>query len=262
MSATTPAMARLTAQQDAAAIRLRLDLSEHLWRQFPQHCVTLTDKGVRACVETAVERGERHGFRTLDTLTHYASLMVFLGASFDDDPQLPWAGDTLRRNAGEPRKRAMGELLRRTAGELARVAGDRGQHYRRALLWVRRKGFEQLAADYAQRGEPGLGAWLHDLFATKADGLGDAQVTALLEAARASAAAWGVAGPEGTLVISGLMMLLGHRFDSDPFHPWAPAAIERARSMNDALGGARLLHAAAVAELERFLALDRLMKSA
>ena len=48
---TTPALQRQQAQEEAAATRLRIDLGEHLWRQFPQHGVTLTDQGVREGVE-------------------------------------------------------------------------------------------------------------------------------------------------------------------------------------------------------------------
>ena len=41
---------------------LQRDVLEHLWRQFPQHCVILNDPQTRRVVSLAAERAAMHGF--------------------------------------------------------------------------------------------------------------------------------------------------------------------------------------------------------
>lgn len=259
-SKPTPAMRRLAEQRKAAAAQLREGLLHHLWTKFPLHCVTLGEARARACVEHVIARGDVHGFTTLDTLRGYASLMLFLGSGFDEDPQIPWAAAELQRSKSRPRPQALGELLSLVGIELSKIAGGQGEHYRRALLWVRSKRFDQLCASYGQDGERGLRAWLRAIWAQKVDVLGDDAITELLADARARVGVHGLFTHETILVYSGLMLLLGSAFEHDPFHPWVEPALAEARQ--DPVNAANHLHAAAVRELERFLILDRLRQSA
>jgi len=257
-STPTPAMRRRAAQREAAARQLREDLLHHLWTKFPIHCVTLGEAQARVCVEHVVTRGKVHGLTSLASLRGYADLMLFMGAGFDDDPQLAWAGAELRRSKSIP------ALLSLAAGELSKIAGAQGEHYRRALMWVRSKPFDELCASYGRDGDRGLRAWLRAVWEQKYDTLGEHGITRLLTDAQARSSAHFRAGAHGLLtnewlmVYSGLMLLLGSAFAADPFHPWAaPALAEAAEHPHNS---ASSLHAAALRELERFLTLDRIRR--
>lgn len=258
-SKPTPAMRRLAAQRQAAAGQLREELLHHLWTKFPLHCITLGEAQARVCVEHVIDRGQVHGFTSLATLRGYANLMLFLGSSFDEDPQLPWAGAQLRRS------KSISELLTLVASELTRSAGAQGEHYRRALLWVRSRRFDQICVSYGQDGERGLRDWLRAVWAQKYDVLGEDGITQLIADAHVTASAHVTTGAHGLLtnewlmVYSGLMLLLGSAFERDPFHPWAaPALVEASQHSSNP---ARRLHTTAVRELERFLTLDRIRRS-
>jgi hypothetical protein len=253
-------MRRRAQLHQAEAARLRDDLLHHLWTKFPLHCVTLGEAQARVCVEHIIDRGQVHGFTSIATLRGYANLMLFLGSDFDDDPQLPWAAVQLRRSQSLARPQALAELLSLAGSELTRIAGARGEHYRRALLWVRSKRFDQLCASYGQDGELGLRASLRATWSQKYDVMGDAGITQLVADARLRAGIHGLLTDESLLVYSNLMLLLGSAFESDPFHPWAALAL--AEASQDPRNPAGQLHAAAVRELERFLILDRLRQSA
>lgn len=255
----TPAMRRLTAQREAATAKLQEDLLHHLWSEFPQHCIVLTDPQTRTCVLAAIDGAKRHGATKFPAVRAYATLMVFLGHRFVDDPMHPWASTTLQANRGEPEARAMGRLQATAADELARVVGDEGQYYRRALMWARSKSFDSLVDDYIGRGEEGLREFLRALLATRYSALGARGVTELLARASDEARRHGILGPEGRMVVAGLMFLLGAGFADDPFYPRLASAIEQARHHDL---GARVLYTAAIDELERFLRLDRVRRRA
>lgn len=251
-------MRRLAVQRQAAAARLREDLLHHLWVKFPQHCLTLGEARAQTCVEHIIARGEVHGFTSLATLRGYASLIVFLGGEFDEDPQLPWASEELRRSKSLARPLALAELLARATTRLARLAGPKAEHYRHAILWVRSKGFDQLSVSYCQTGEHGLHAWLHDLWPQKYEELGRPGIAQLLANARARAADRELLTVEAIMVYAGLMFLLGSAFERDPFHPWVELALNQTTDVP--IEPARSLHAAAIHELERFLALDQTLR--
>jgi hypothetical protein len=255
-------MRRLAVRREGQAKRLRVDLLHHLWTRFPNHCVTMGAAQANTCVEAIITRAEAHEFDSLDTLTSYANLMVFLGAEFDEDPQLAWAGEHLRKTRQLPRPVAIGELLSLTATQLATLIGPSGEYYRRALLWARSKSFETLTETYCHDADRGLRVWLHDLHPSKYDDLGREGVTRVIEDARLGVAPHGLGSREGVMIYAGSMVLLGSGFERDPFHPWAKQALTRAAAaaVQDPIEGARLLHAAAMQEFERFLSLDRIIR--
>ncbi|MEM6992924.1 MAG: hypothetical protein AAF721_20580 [Myxococcota bacterium] len=257
---TTPAMARLAVHRQAEARVLRDELLHHLWTEFPQHCIALTDSGCRRCVEAAIDAGQHYGLTELAPLRVFLTMMVMLGSDFHRDVQLPWAVQALKRNRALPQAQAMSRLAARTANELGTVAGEDGELYRRALLWVRSKRFDTLVTDYVTHGAEGQHLWLRALYVTKYDSLGRGRVDGVIEAARAAAADAGIQGPEGTMVFAGLMFLLGSGFAGDPFHPWVQPALQDARERPDTAASARAFYDAAQAELERYLTLDRVMR--
>ncbi|MGH1347829.1 MAG: hypothetical protein ACRBN8_40115 [Nannocystales bacterium] len=248
-------MRRLTVRRQGQAVRLREDLLHHLWVEFPQHCVLLTDPQTRRFVETAIARAAHHGVTEFAAVAVYTTLMVFLGHRFDEDPLLPWASETLKKNRPLPQKQAMSRLQARAADELAKSVGDDGEHYRRAMLWARSKSFATLSTDYVGRGDQGLHDFVRDLLPPRYAELGAERVTELHQRARTAAEHFGVAGPEGTLVVTALMILLGTGFADDPFHPWTQPALKESR---DTDVPAERFHSCALRELERHLSLDRI----
>jgi hypothetical protein len=238
--------------------RFREDVLEHLWRRFPAHCVVMTDPRSRQAIDVAIARAARHRFHTAAEVRSFSTLMLFLGSHFDEDRQLPWVGESLRRSAGRPRRDALTELLAETSKRMEPVVGRRGEYYRRALAWSSARSFDELAA-YGS-GDEGLRGLLRQLHRRKHDALGDVGVGQLIHDAHASAEHHGLVTMPGLVVVLALMFLLGSAFDRDPFHPWAGEALAASRGA-DPTERARDLHTRALEILGRFTRLDGLTRT-
>ncbi|CAN91354.1 MULTISPECIES: hypothetical protein [Sorangium] len=250
---------KLPAPGSPAYTRLREDVLSYLWRRYPQHCVVLTDPRSRRAIDVGIARAARHGFRDAVDIRPFVGLMVFLGSHFDEDPQLPWAGEHLRQSARASRADAMTGLLGETARRMEPIVGRSGEYYRRALAWSDARGFEEIAAAHDDS-DDGLRGFLRQLYRRKYDALGDDSVERLIQGARSAARQHGLTAGPAVIVYLGLMFLLGSAFDRDPFHPWASEALATAAASGPAPRGCEL-HERAIETLRRYTRLDRLMQT-
>jgi len=238
--------------------RLREVVLRHLWKRFPQHCVILTDPLTRRAIDAGIERAASHRFRDDGDVRAFVMLMVLLGSHFDEDPQLPWAGEHLRRTEGATRREAMIGLLAATSAQMEPVIGRNGEYYRYALTRAAEPDFEEIAATY-DGSDDSLRAMLRHLHWRKFQALGDERVERMLADARAATARHGLTTPPGIVVYLALMFLLGSAIDSDPFHPWVNQTLAYYGGIDpDEL--ARLFHAEATGILRRYARLDRVMR--
>jgi hypothetical protein len=211
--------------------------------RFPHDCRVLGEAQTRTAIALGIVRAHRHGIDDANDAARFITLMFALGSFFDDDPQLAWASAALA-GARKPTLR-MRTLYADATEFVRRTAGEDGEIYRRALLRLRRCPLEKLAED----GD--LSAMLGRVWGEKVLFMRHGTVPWLLAAAPEAAAAHRVDTPEGIALYTTLMLLLGSRFDSDPLHPWAVAALRP----DDVAPGARVrvLYAAAAARLQQAL---------
>lgn len=244
---------------DPAQARLREDVLSHLWKFYPQHGVVLTDPRSRSAIDFGIARAARHGFREAAHVRPFVSLMVFLGSHFDEDPQLSWAGESLKKSARASRAGAMGDLLGETTQRMQPIVGGSGEYYRRALAWSGAQSFETIAATHDDS-DAGLHDFLRKLYRRKYDALGDDSVERLILATRSAAQRHALTTPPGLVVYLGLVFLLGSGLDRDPFHPWAGEELTTPTASDPTLK-ARALHTRAIETLRRFTRLDELMRA-
>ncbi len=238
---------------------LRQDLLEHMWRRFPQHCVALTDPQTMLFVDLAIERAAGRGFHWKNEIFSYANVMVYLGSYFDEDPQWDWAGESLMASASLDPAQRMARLYARMNEVLRTLAGDRGEYYRRTLIWAGSQPFEALAEDGAGSTEERIHRWLKKGYIRKEASLTDEAVSQIGSLSRFLARQYGLDGVAGTMLLSELMLLLGCGIDREPLHPWI-AEVLRQTSPSDPLAKAKRLHERANAELQRYMNLDRITR--
>lgn len=241
---------------DPQRIRIRDAVLDQLWLRFPAHCVVLTDPRCRPAVELGLDRAARHGFHALELARPFVVLMMLLGSHFDEDPQLPWAGERLRRSALAPRRHAMADLLAGASEAMEPVVGREGEYYRRALGRIGALELDTLVQTYAGDDE-GLRRFVRHIYRRKHDALGPDGVTRLLQWAQFKALHHGLSTPSGALVMVGLMLMLGTEVDRDPFHPWVGDTLAATRGEAPE-ARARSLHQAASWILTRHARLDGL----
>ena len=103
--------------------RLQRDVLEHLWRQFPQHCVILGDPQTRRVVDLAAERAAVHGFYSTAEVSSWVTLMVYFGSYFDEDPQVSMGRQRSSANRPERRARMRWKRLYAKSGDV--LTGNR-----------------------------------------------------------------------------------------------------------------------------------------
>jgi hypothetical protein len=242
-----------------AYVRLHESVLDFLWKQYPEHCITLADLHTRRVVDLSIQRAARHGFYSATDVSCYASLMVFLGSYFDEDPQLPWVAKMLESSSSLTPSERMDRLRAKVVNAFTRIVGLDGEHYRRALLWSRTRSFEMLTVEYADGSEEGIRRWLRDLHVQKYVSLSDEAAAGLIGQARAWAERYDMASPAGVIVLTGLLLLLGSSIDRDPLHPWVRSLLID-ESISDPMVKSRVLRDRGIAELERFMRLDRITR--
>lgn len=230
---------------------------EDLWVDFPQHCLVLTDGGTRPAVELGIARAQQHGFCAQGDLSAFVSLMVLLGADFDEDPQLPWARACLRTHKTAARGDAMEALLVAVADRMTPMIGPDGELYRRALAWALHHGFDEIAASSGD--DRGLHEILGRMFPAKYVLLGESVVQELVLRSRVSARTHSLTAGPAVGVYLALMFLLGSGFARDPFHPWAAHSLANS-TLADQTERARRLHAAGIVMIRRYAQLTRLQR--
>lgn len=72
------------------------ELADHFRVHLPEHYAALGDEGAKAAIRRGIKKGQGYQIVTRPGLTVFVRMMFLLGEDFDDDPELPWAAETLR----------------------------------------------------------------------------------------------------------------------------------------------------------------------
>jgi len=76
----------------------------HLNKFFPRRTKAAGEPTVRKFIRYGVQRAASYNIKAKRHVSRYIDLMVSLGADFDKDKQVPWAGQILKtRNSPEAR---------------------------------------------------------------------------------------------------------------------------------------------------------------
>lgn len=95
---------QMEAFSEAALKRFEETMVAHLKKFFPDYCEAAGAPKVREFIRYGVKRAASYQITAERDVSRYVDLMVSLGADFDNDEQLPWAGEILRtRNSPEVR---------------------------------------------------------------------------------------------------------------------------------------------------------------
>ncbi|BDC48119.1 hypothetical protein F183_A04350 [Bryobacterales bacterium F-183] len=212
-------------QMNTLAAGLRAHYEEELARHFldtyPRECRQAGGPAqIHKLVVAGIERANQRGFQSQSEVSMYISLQFILGASFDTDPQLPWAKKTL-----EDRRIASPELrLRCVFGEtidyLTAIAGDKSQHIVRALIRLR-DGDLSTVPPVDDRWTDNMLDLLRKLYPQKFDHQGVEANTLLLNDALGKCDFFlNLKTAQGKGLIAILMFMLGSGFENDHLHPW------------------------------------------
>lgn len=218
--------------------RFEATMMERCATLAPGRCAELGDVGLRVAVQAAVARAASHGFTWTGPVRLFVELCLLLGSGFDSDVQHPFARERLAARGTQMQRAA--RLHVRAVAALREIRGPGGRHDE-AALWRLRELVASRTALQPHRDIAGalLGtmAYVHP---EKYAHVGEPALRSLIEHAESEARWHGIPGPEGVLLIAGLMFALGHSCLDDPFHPWISACIDHERHADRSLVGEQL----------------------
>ena len=179
----------------------------------------------------AVELAEAHGISTERDLFQFVNLAIMLGARFDVDPALPWAGQILRDCAYLDGREKMNDLWNAATNYLDEVLGDENpstpvaafRRYRPNTPY-RPQGQTLTMDDVAQ---------LETLWPEKTRLLTFEQITATMTMAAERAYDYGLTSAAHQWRYCRIAYLTGAVFDADPLHDWAVPALTRPASPDE-----------------------------
>jgi hypothetical protein len=93
----------------------------HLRRFFPEHCAAMTDSMLQDTIRLGMGKAARYGLQSRRDICRFMDAMFALGAEFDQNPAIPWAGEILRSKHMSPSMRAFA-LVRRLQREVSAAA--------------------------------------------------------------------------------------------------------------------------------------------
>ena len=248
-SHVTPLVIR-QAQLDALAEGRERDLEDRLIDRladpFDRQSALLKREGMRAVVKLGIERASAWGVQGERDLFAWITMMLMLGASFDEDPQLPWARAQLA-TPGVGAAQRVERTFTAAMEHVDRISGDDNELLVRAIVRLRDlelARFEGLAGDALV--DAMLPALAH-AYPEKAEAHGRAGTREALVAAVATAAAHELSGGIGAALCCGLAFMIGSGFATDPQVPWV--ALVLALDLDEPEKTAKLKR-----EVDRFIA--------
>ena len=188
-------------------------LEQSLRLSFPRDVARLSEQQLRSHVGLGIKRCRARGYHLECDIYLYITMMFMLGSYFDEDPQLPWAGQLL--SLGAP----LADLHSEALHYLDRVAGEENEHLIQALLNVRRLELATLPNADTADFEEQLLRLLHTTHPAKFEAQSKEASHAVVELGRSLAERYSMPGG-GAALLAGFAFLMGTGFDRDLVHPW------------------------------------------
>lgn len=217
---------------EAKARELEDWVLDQLADDFDRQYAGLGREPMRAVVQRGIVRAVAWGLEGDRFVLGWVALMLMLGASFDDDPQIPWA----RARLTEPAVAAPVRLERTYAAaldHLDRIVGADNEHLVRALVRLRDLDYAPLADTTAATRVDAITATLGRAYPEKAAAQDPAATRAVIADAALLARTHGVDSGIGAALCGGLAFMIGSGFATDPQVPWVAETFAIAASSDD-----------------------------
>ena len=202
------------------------ELSAFLAQEFSEDSKILGHEQVRIVVKLGIQQSQAYGFNTTEDIKKYVKLMFLLGSYFDEDPIFPWAKKILQNPSFTSPSFRMHNLYVTANRFLKKTAGDKGQHYRAALIRAYHMRYEEYICNSGLDLISHIQTILSSLYPQQYRHISHSSFQALIQLAKNIACEFNVSSRGGTSIIAVLMFMLGCHFYRDPLHPWVKSILQ------------------------------------
>lgn len=220
-------------------LSFELEMSEHARAFSPRHCEILGQSGVRAVVQLAMQRSQRHGFTYRGPIRLFLELVFMLGSDFDTDPLFPWAAEILADRKIPDQMGRADRLYHRSGEYFDETAGPKSLLARRALHALGRAREESLPVGGSTFATAMI-ARFERIYPEKCRYVGEPALRKMVERAVQMASELNLGTDAGAVLVSALTFTVGHGFASDPCLPWIKKTLDDPKTTDPAERVARL----------------------
>lgn len=213
--------------EDAAFDDFVAELCRHSKEYSPDLIGTLTDEQLDAAVRKGIDRAKVYGFTNRGPIRFFIEMMIAFGAGFDSDPQYPWAEEILAKHEETEQMALSEELFQAAIPAFEKVFGEDALHSNnalRAMMGKLRTGINFKRENFKQD----MLRLLKEIHPIKCKEVGDDNLMKLIRDGIARGNdRYGFRNARSMALMVMLKFALGHKFDTDPFHPWISATLKR-----------------------------------
>ena len=214
-------------QLQQAAKRRRADAILVSLAGFSSPCFkTLDEAQRRAVIRIGMDRAEAHGLTSRDAVRFYLELMLLLGSQFDTDPQYPWAGQMLAELDQDAPMERVESLYQKAMDDREKVSGPENVHALEAFQRIRHFTQQPLRVSL-ETFIPDMVSEFGRLYPQKAANLDREGLEAVLRKCLEAAEQLGILTARGAVLLSLLLLTLGHGCTTDTLYPWIAGALEK-----------------------------------
>lgn len=210
--------------RDDARSVFEAEMLKHLQQFSPPLFSAVGEPAMQSFVRFGIERAKQYGYVLRGPVRLYLELMLLFGSYFTEDPQYPWAkrghASVEQAAATSPAEMEHAQALYENACEYRKhVAGPDDQFGLAALkrLHTQAESSQDIPDTDTIRF---VSQSLRNIYAQKADYIGENVVVALVQEATTMAQQYGLQQGRGVAMLSALMLALGRGCVEDPLYPW------------------------------------------
>jgi hypothetical protein len=230
-----------------ARLTFEREMASYLKRYFPFEAA---NADLERWVRTGLQKAAVYGFGTYYESAMYLALTAMLGIGFDEDPQIPWAVESIT-SPQEPSEDRITRVYDKGIEYLDATGGPKCLWFVRAKIRFRKQGMTALDQGVPPQGLPGrIRQVLLQMYPEKAAVIGERAVKQLVKSAIERTGERGAKSPHSALIHATHMYYLGSEFDRDPCFPWVETTLAdtAAGSVDDRYSG---MHQLSLDYLER-----------
>lgn len=197
------------------------ELVAHCDECYPHLRKTMGEEKLRHALKSGVDKAEQSGFTQRGPVQFYIDMLIAFGAGFETDPQYPWIRESLESTKQRPQIERSSALYYLTKDYSEKKLGPQSQYFFKAAEKLQALELEKLHVY-----KTGFVSYMHKIlqeyYPQKYATSGEEAITALIQEGEQKAETrYGFTQARPTAVLVGMMFLLGHEFDNDPFYDWA-----------------------------------------
>lgn len=205
-------------------------------------------ESLRRAIRFGIEQAQSHGLTSRGPVRLYLESMLLFGWRFDSDPQYPWARTILAGQAAGAQMEAAKALYDKVVDYRAKVAGPDDTYTLAALARIIPLYHQSFPLPEIDLGSAILNL-IEYIYPQKAAYVGRAGLEEMIRSGMLGARRQGFTTPRGAVLVTGLMLMFGHRCGSDPLHPWIQEVLQDQETPEPA-DRAKRLEAATMVRLE------------